>query len=98
VGAHREPLALEIDIDSLSQGARSDLTQVKYGIRQLDAAQCTETHLFDEFLSKMAAAHLVNGLKTHQIDFIPRDCERLFKHGNRMIEVTSKLFSNRPDG
>ncbi len=63
----------------------------------------TETHLFDEFLSKMAGAHSVNGLKTmyeecgqHQIDFIRRDCERLFKHGNRMIEVTSKLFSNQP--
>ena len=63
----------------------------------------TETHLFDEFVSKMAGTHSVNGLKTmyeecgqHQIDFIRRDCERLFKHGNRMIEVTAKLFSNQP--
>ena len=32
----------------------------------------------------------------HQIDFIRRDSERLFKHGERMIEATSKLFSNRP--
>lgn len=65
----------------------------------------TETHLFSEFVSKMAGAHSVKDLKTmylecgqHQIDFIRRDCERLFKHGNRMIEVTSKLFSSRPDG
>jgi hypothetical protein len=65
----------------------------------------TETHLFDEFVSKMAGTHSVNGLKTmyeecgqHQIDFIRRDCERLFKHGNRMIEVTAKLFSNQPQG
>jgi hypothetical protein len=28
----------------------------------------------------------------HQIDFIRRDSERLFKHGERMLEVTSKLF------
>ena len=65
----------------------------------------TETHLFSEFVSKMAGAHSVKDLKTmyfecgqHQIDFIRRDCERLFKHGSRMIEATSKLFSNRPDG
>jgi hypothetical protein len=65
----------------------------------------TETHLFNEFVSKMAGSHSVKDLKTmyiecgqHQIDFIRRDCERLFKHGNRMIEATSKLFSNRPDG
>ncbi len=65
----------------------------------------TETHLFSEFVSKMAGSHSVKDLKTmyiecgqHQIDFIRRDCERLFKHGNRMIEATSKLFSNRPDG
>src|SRR5712664_454734 len=46
----------------------------------------TETHLFSEFVSKMAGAHSVKDLKTmylecgqHQIDFIRRDCERLFK-------------------
>jgi hypothetical protein len=40
VGAHGEPLELGIGIDRLSQPARSDLTQVNYGICQLDAAQC----------------------------------------------------------
>ena len=59
----------------------------------------TETHLFSEFVSKMAGSHSVKDLKTmgkecaqHQIDFIRRDSERIFKHGARMIEVTSKLF------
>lgn len=63
----------------------------------------TETHLFNEFSSKIAEAHSVGDLKTmcqecgqHQIDFIRRDSERIFKHGERMIEVTSGLFSNRP--
>jgi hypothetical protein len=62
----------------------------------------TETHLFSEFVSKMAGSHSIKDLKTmceecgqHQIDFIRRDSERLFKHGERMIEATSKLFSNR---
>jgi hypothetical protein len=32
-----------------------------------------------------------------QIDCIRRDSERLFKHGERMIGTTSKLFSNRPE-
>jgi hypothetical protein len=67
----------------------------------LDRAR-TETHLFAEFVSKMAGAHSVKDIKTmyeecgqHQIDFVRRDCERLFKHGQRMIENTSKLFGNR---
>jgi hypothetical protein len=63
----------------------------------------TETHLFSEFVSKMAGSHSVRDLKTmweecgqHQIDFIRRDSDRLFKHGERMVETASKLFSNGP--
>ena len=60
----------------------------------------TETHLFSEFASKMAGSHSVKDLKTmceecgqHQIDFVRRDSERLFKHGERMIETTSNLLN-----
>jgi hypothetical protein len=61
-----------------------------------------ETQLFGEFSSKTAGAHSVNNLKTmyeecsqHQIDFLRRDSERLFKHGKRMIETASSLFNIR---
>jgi hypothetical protein len=61
-----------------------------------------ETQLFGEFSSKMAGAHSVKNLKTmydecsqHQIDFVRRDSERLFKHGERMIETASSLFNVR---
>jgi hypothetical protein len=64
----------------------------------------TETHLLSEFVSKMAGSHSVKDLKTmyeecgrHQIDFLRRDSERLFKHGERMIEATAKLFGDRPE-
>lgn len=74
------------------------------GNETLDRAQ-TETHLLTEFVSKMAGAHSVNGIKSmfeecgqHQIDFIRRDSERLFKHGERVIETASKLFSKPPAG
>ena len=67
----------------------------------LDRAR-TEMHLFTEFASKMAGAHSVKDMKTmceecgqHQIDFVRRDSERLFKHGERMIESTSNLCNNR---
>jgi len=70
----------------------------------LDRAR-TETHLFTEFVSKMAEAHSVDNIRTmweecgrHQIDFIRRDSERLFKHGERMIEKMSNLFGGRPAG
>jgi hypothetical protein len=68
----------------------------------LDRAR-TETHLLSEFVSKVAGSHSVKDLKTmwqecgqHQIDFVRRDSERLFNHGQRMIETTSKLFNSRP--
>jgi hypothetical protein len=60
----------------------------------------TEAHLFTEFAAKMAGAHSVKDVKTmcqecgqHQLDFLRRDSERLFKHGERMIATTSKLIS-----
>ena len=64
----------------------------------------TETHLFSEFLAKLAGAHSVHGLRTmyeecgqHQVDFIRRDCERVFRHGKRVIEASSRLFNVQPD-
>ena len=72
------------------------------GNELLERAQ-TEAHLMSEFISKMAASHSVKDLKNmaqecaqHQIDFIRRDNERLFKHGERVLEATSKLLANRP--
>jgi hypothetical protein len=60
----------------------------------------TETHLLSEFVSKMAESHSVRDIRTmyqecskHQIEFIRRDFERLFQHGERMIEATSNLFA-----
>jgi hypothetical protein len=73
------------------------------GNEMLDRAR-TETHLWSEFVSKMAGSHSVKDLKTmyeecsqHQLDFIRRDSERLFRHGERMIETASKLFSKQPE-
>jgi hypothetical protein len=61
----------------------------------------TELHLFSEFASKMAEAHSVNNIQAmgeecsrHQIDFLRRESERLFKHGERMIEITAKLLAD----
>jgi hypothetical protein len=62
----------------------------------------TETRLFTELVSKASGAHSVAGFRElgqecgqHQIDFIRRDCERVFKHSDRMLEATSKLIVNR---
>jgi hypothetical protein len=73
------------------------------GNELLDRAR-TETHLFSEFVSKMAGSHSVKDLKTmfeecsqHQIDFIRRDSDRLFKHGERMLETASNLLGKQPD-
>ena len=62
----------------------------------------TETHLLSEFVTKMAGAHSVKDVRTmcqecgqHQLDFIRRDTERVFRHGERMIAATSNLINGR---
>jgi len=62
----------------------------------------TETHLFTEFVTKMAGAQSVRDIRTmyqecgqHQLDFLRRDTERLFRHGERVIAATSNLISGR---
>ena len=90
-------------LDFMSGAQKAILEEIVFaGNEMLDRAR-TETHLFNEFVSKMAGSHSVKDLKMmldecgqHHIDFVRRDCERLSKHGERMIETTSKLFSNRP--
>ena len=59
----------------------------------------TEMHLFSELLSKMASAHSVKNIGSmceecgkHQLDFLRRDCDRVFRHGARVIEATANLF------
>src|SRR3954469_12329410 len=61
----------------------------------------TEMHLFSELVSKMAAAHSVSNISAvyeecgkHQVEFFRRDLDRVFKHGERMIEATSGLFKS----
>jgi len=68
----------------------------------VDRAQ-TETHLLSEFVSKMAGAHSVKDIGTmyeecgrHQLEFIRRDCDRMFKNGERVIGAASNLFKGRP--
>ncbi len=64
----------------------------------------TETHLFAEFVSKIAGVHSVKGVREmyeectqHQIDFLRRDCERVFNHGQRMVETAARLCNRELD-
>jgi hypothetical protein len=68
----------------------------------LERAQ-TEMHLFSELAAKMAEAHSVKDFGTmyqecskHQIEFVRRDCDRLFRHGERLIDAASSLFKSHP--
>ncbi len=73
------------------------------GDEMLERAR-SETHLLSEFVSKMAGSHSVKDLKAlcadcgqHQIDLVRRDSDRLFRHGERMLETASGLFGKRPN-
>ena len=91
-------------LDFMLGAQKAMLEEIIFGGNELlDRAQ-TETHLCSEFVSKMAGSHSVKDLTTmfrecgqHQIDFIRRDSERLFKHGERMIENFSNLLGKQPD-
>lgn len=72
------------------------------GNELLDRAQ-TEMHLFSELMSKMAGAHSVKDIRTmyeecgkHQLEFIRRDCDRVLRNGERVIEAASNLFKTHP--
>jgi hypothetical protein len=115
----RMGMAEQVAVDATESRAQADRRAMNllFGVQRLmldelvfvstemlDRAR-TETHLFTEFVSKMAEAHSVNNIRTmweecgrHQVDFIRRDSERLFKHGERMIEKTSNLLGGRPAG
>ena len=76
------------------------LEEVVFATNEMLDRTRTETHLFAEFVSKLAASHSVRDWRSmyadctqHQLDFIRRDCERLFKHGQRMIETTASLMN-----
>ncbi len=63
----------------------------------------TEMHLLSEFISKMAGAHSVRDVRAmyeecgkHQIEFVRRDCDRLARNGERLIEATANLFKSHP--
>ena len=67
----------------------------------LDRTQ-TETHLFGEFVSKLAGSHSVKDWTTmsrecsqHQLDFIRRDCDRYFRHGERVAAAIFGMLNQR---
>ena len=79
------------------------LQEVLFGSFEMFDRARAEVHLFAEFSSKIASAHSVGDIKTmwkecsqHQLDYIRRDTERLLRHGDQMIETTSKLFNSLP--
>jgi hypothetical protein len=79
---------------------RAMLDEVVFAATELLDRSRTETHLFGEFVSKMAGSHSVRDIKMmcrecwqHQLDFLRRDSERVFRHGGRLLETTSVLFS-----
>ena len=90
-------------MDFMMGAQRLMLEEMVFAGNEMLGRARTETHLLSEFVSKMAGSHSVKDLKTmveecsqHQIDFVRRDSERLYKHGARMLETASNLLGNRP--
>jgi len=91
-------------LDFMMSAQKIVLEEMVFAANEMLERAQTETHLFSEFVSKMAGSHSVRDLRTmctecaqHQIDFVRRDSERLFRHGERMLERASSLFGNKPN-
>lgn len=59
----------------------------------------TETRLLGEFATKLAGSHSVHDWNAmgrecsrHQLQFLRRDCDRMLRHGERLVEATSSLL------
>ena len=91
-------------LDFVMGAQKAMLEEMVFASNEMLERARTETHLLSEFVSKMAGSHSVKDLKTmvaecgqHQLDFVRRDSERLFKHGERMLETASNLFGKKPN-
>ncbi len=80
---------------------RMMLEELVFAMTEIDDRTRTETHLLNEFISKMAGSHSVKDIRTmwgeccqHQLDFVRRDCNRVFRHGERMVDKASSMFSS----
>jgi hypothetical protein len=79
------------------------LEEIVFASNEIVDRTRTETHLLSEFVSKVAGSHSVRDLRTmyeecsrHQIDFLRRESERLFRYAQRMLDAASSLLANRP--
>jgi len=77
--------------------------ELQFANNELIERTQTEMHLLSELVSRIAGAHSVNDIRVmyeecskHQVEFFRRDCDRLFRHAERMIEATSNVFRIEP--
>jgi hypothetical protein len=61
-----------------------------------------ETHLYGEFAAKLASSHSVQDWKAmgsecsqHQLEFARREYERVFRHGEQLIERASNWLNSQ---
>ena len=87
-------------LDAMISAQTLFFEEIVFSVNELLDRTRTETHLFAEFISKLASSHSVKDwgamcreCSQHQLDFIRRDYERLFKHGEGMIKKTANLFN-----
>jgi hypothetical protein len=79
------------------------LEEMVFAGNELMGRAQSEMHLLSELAAKMAEAHSVRDYRTmyqecskHQIEFVRRDCDRVLRHGEHMIEAASNLFNSQP--
>ena len=88
-----------VGFNAVSDVQKAFVTEAMLSANEAMERLRVETHLLNEFLSKMASAHSVKDLGSmweecgrHQLEFARRESERLFSHGSRLLDVATTVL------
>lgn len=92
-------------VNAMRDVQKAFMTEVMLSANEATERVRVETHLLNEFLSKMAGAHSVKDLATlweecgrHQIEFARRESERFFGHGARLLDAAATVLKTPAPG
>ncbi len=100
-GPARLELHWETGVKTMHDAQRAFMAEAVLGTTEMLDRLRTESHLWNELISKMASVHSVKDLGAaweecgrHQIDFARREAERFFDHGMHLLDASAGLLKS----
>lgn len=100
-GQVRSEMHWETGVKTMHAAQQALVAEAVLGATEMLDRVRTETHLWNELVSKMASVHSVRDLGAaweecgrHQIDFARREAERFFDHGMHLLGASAGLLKS----